>query len=85
GRESITNVNKHATGQRATLSLVFEPDRLVLETVNAIPSTGSGALAQTGSGLGLVGMRSRMADVGGRLESSRQGERWVTRAEWERP
>ncbi|MET1004318.1 MAG: histidine kinase, partial [Propionibacteriaceae bacterium] len=32
GRESITNVNKHATGQRATLSLVFEPDRLVLET-----------------------------------------------------
>ncbi|MET0693106.1 MAG: histidine kinase [Propionibacteriaceae bacterium] len=85
GRESITNVNKHATGQRATLSLVFEPDRLVLETVNAIPSTGSGALAQTGSGLGLAGMRSRMADVGGRLESSRQGERWVTRAEWERP
>jgi signal transduction histidine kinase len=80
-RESLTNLNKHAAGQRATLSLIFEPDCVVLESVNAL-SPASGPLADTGAGLGISGMRSRMAEVGGTLQSGRQDGRWLLRASW---
>ena len=83
-REAVTNLNKHApTGQR-TLSLLFEPDTVVMELVNAMTGADQGPLSGTGSGLGLPGMRARMTEVGGSLTAGSHGGRWLLRAAWNR-
>lgn len=66
-QEAVTNVLKHAgPGARADLRLRYLPDAVELE----VTDTGSGARASrsAGSGLGHVGMRERVAAVGGRIE-----------------
>jgi hypothetical protein len=68
-----------------TLSLIYEPESVVLELVNAVPPTSTpGVLSGTGAGLGVPGMRARMAEVGGSLSAGAQGSRWVVRAGWRR-
>jgi signal transduction histidine kinase len=67
-QEAVTNVLKHAgPDARADLRLRYLPDALELE----VTDTGAGARASrstAGSGLGHVGMRERVAAVGGRIE-----------------
>lgn len=67
-QEAVTNVLKHAGHDaRADLRLRYLPDGLELE----VTDTGAGARASrstAGSGLGHVGMRERVAAVGGRIE-----------------
>jgi signal transduction histidine kinase len=67
-QEAMTNVLKHAgPDARADLRLRYLPDALELE----VTDTGAGARASrstAGSGLGHVGMRERVAAVGGRIE-----------------
>ena len=81
-REAVTNLNKHAPDGPATLSLIFEPETVVLELVNGAAGRRRTALEGTGAMLGLAGMRSRMAEIGGSLVAGLQGSRWVVRAEW---
>jgi signal transduction histidine kinase len=84
-REAVTNLNKHAPAGPMTLSLIYEPESVVLELVNAVPPTSTpGVLSGTGAGLGVPGMRARMAEVGGSLSAGAQGSRWVVRAGWRR-
>ncbi|PZE88667.1 sensor histidine kinase [Curtobacterium sp. MCBD17_008] len=67
-QEAVTNVLKHAgPDARADLRLRYLPDAVELE----VTDTGAGARASRsagGSGLGHVGMRERVAAVGGRIE-----------------
>jgi signal transduction histidine kinase len=66
-QEALTNVRKHA-GERAEadVRLRYLDDRVELE----ITDTGVGrGLAARGTGLGQVGMRERIAAVGGTLET----------------
>lgn len=65
GQEALTNVRKHAgAGATADVRLRYEPHRIELEVVD----TGTGRGTGTTTGLGQVGMKERIAAVGGELE-----------------
>lgn len=77
-QEALTNVQKHATGARARVMLAVRGDRLELTVANERPParaddelgwSPAGRAAATGSGLGLVGMRERVAAAGGELRT----------------
>jgi len=62
-QEALTNTRKHGGGRAtADVRLRYLPDAIELE----VTDTGAGrSLARSGSGLGQVGMRERIAAVGG--------------------
>ncbi|GAA4866979.1 sensor histidine kinase [Kitasatospora terrestris] len=70
-QEALTNVRKHAPGSRATVVLVYRDDTVELEVGNTggarPPGGGDSALAGSGSGYGLLGMRERAELLGGEL------------------
>ena len=64
-QESLTNVVKHAEADRVTLTVTYAPEDLVIEVVDdgrAAPTNGR-------RGLGIEGMRERVAMFGGALEA----------------
>lgn len=67
-QEALTNVARHAQAKRVTVALTQTPEAVRLEVAD--DGIGFDANAPTrhaaGSGLGLVGMRERVALVGGR-------------------
>jgi len=69
-QEALTNTVKHAAGASAGVTVAYTPDALRLE----IADTGGGtdaepcAVAGTGNGSGLIGLRERLAVYGGSLE-----------------
>ena len=69
-REALTNVRKHAPGARVTVRVEYDETRLRLTVRNTAP-TGppGGALAATGSGLGIENLRRRIELVHGSLEA----------------
>jgi len=78
-REAVTNLAKHAPGKRAAATLVAvggtDPGAFRLDLVNALPDgPRNGALAPTGGGFGLPGMRDRLAAVGAGLEAGVEGD-----------
>jgi len=60
-QESLTNARKHGTGT-ARVTIDYGPDALGLTTTNR-----AGRAAEQGGGFGLVGLRERVAAVGGVL------------------
>ena len=64
-QESLTNVLKHSGAAHATVSLDYEPDELRL----SVRDDGRGAAGPNGTGHGLVGIRERVAVVGGEIEA----------------
>jgi signal transduction histidine kinase len=64
-QESLTNVIKHAGAHRADVALTFD-DRALIVTVDDDGSTRPDGEA---TGQGLVGMRERVAMLGGSLEA----------------
>jgi signal transduction histidine kinase len=65
-QEALTNVLKHAAAQEATVTLSYEPDQLRL----SVRDDGRGAAGDGGAqGHGLVGIRERVAVVGGEVEA----------------
>ena len=64
-QEALTNVRKHAGASRAQIALSYTDDLVRL----AVCDDGAGFdPARAGGGFGLRGMRSRVAEAGGRLE-----------------
>jgi len=72
-QEALTNALKHAGSARASVTVSYEPNELVL----SIEDDGEGPrdgyeLSDAGSGQGLVGMRERAALYGGLLQAGRR-------------
>ncbi len=72
-QEALTNALKHAGSARASVTVSYEPNELVL----SIEDDGEGPrdgyeLSDAGSGHGLVGMRERAALYGGLLQAGRR-------------
>ena len=65
-QEALANVRKHAGAQRAAVTLSYLDDQVTLDVFD----DGRGfdpALAQSGGGFGLHGMRERITELGGGL------------------
>ena len=79
-QEALTNVLKHSHPTRVTVTLAFRGSRLEVEVVDDGITAARGAAAERsgderaarGSGHGLVGMRERVAVLGGQLETGRR-------------
>jgi signal transduction histidine kinase len=63
-QESLTNVLRHAQARHVTLRLARQDDSLMLE----VSDDGRGFSSEVANGLGLVTMRERAQQVGGRLD-----------------
>jgi signal transduction histidine kinase len=72
-REALTNVRKHAPGARVLVRVSYDPSRVRLEVSNTPPADPTGlarvGLADTGSGLGIAGLRQRIELVHGTLRA----------------
>lgn len=67
-QEALTNVARHAHAKNAGITLRREDHRVVLEIQDDGIGFDQGSVeARSGRGLGLAGMRERLALVGGRL------------------
>jgi signal transduction histidine kinase len=66
-QEALTNIRTHAGPAHARVELRYTDDALALEVTDD-GRAGAGELGNGGGGRGLVGMRERVALVGGRLE-----------------
>lgn len=64
-QEALTNAGRHAPGAEVAVELTFDADSTSLAVRNG-PATGE-ATAGVGSGMGLIGMRERVALLGGTL------------------
>jgi signal transduction histidine kinase len=64
-QEALTNVIKHADGAQAVVRLQYTPDELHV----SVTDDGPGASAVEGTGHGLIGIRERVAVVGGSVEA----------------
>jgi signal transduction histidine kinase len=67
-QEGLTNAIKHAPGAAIRVRLSTGSDEIKVEVRNE-PAATSSALAATGSGLGLEGMRERVQSLGGTLDA----------------
>jgi signal transduction histidine kinase len=71
-REALTNVRKHAPESRVTVRVDYRGEGVRLSVRNTPPAgsaLGHNALAETGSGLGLAGLRQRIELVRGTLHA----------------
>ncbi len=69
-QEALTNCLKHAEATRVCVTLAYSPHELGI----TIADDGRGARPGTPAGKGLVGMRERVASVGGRLDAGAASE-----------
>jgi signal transduction histidine kinase len=85
-QEALTNVTKHAPGAEALVELDFDPASVGLRVTNplGVPSpTGAAAsadataLAASGGGYGLQGIRERMRLLGGSVQAGPADGVWV--------
>ena len=80
-QEALTNASKHAPGAAPTVQLEFTPDELVLTvTDTGCPEDiAPSALADTGGGYGIEGLRERAELIGGTLQAGPLGPGWQVR------
>jgi signal transduction histidine kinase len=63
-QESLTNVIRHAPASAASVRVHFDSDALIVRVEDDGRGTGNGSV-----GYGLVGMRERVAAIGGRIDA----------------
>jgi signal transduction histidine kinase len=78
-REAITNAMKHAPGAKLDIRLALDGTALTIAVHNTHVATTS-PIAATGSGLGLAGMRERVATAGGSLHVHSDSDGFQLRA-----
>ena len=86
-QEALTNVIKHAGKPQTEVRLTYEPAALVVEVADdgrPIPAAGpapDAAACPRGAGMGLLGLRERVALYGGELAAGpRPGGGWLVQA-----
>jgi PAS domain S-box-containing protein len=71
-QESLANVQRHSGSEAARISVLTEAGRLKLEVNDRGRGIDQGSIDRTGSrarlGVGILGMRERMTQLGGKLE-----------------
>ena len=72
-QEALTNARKHAPGADVRIDLRYTEGWCELEVVDS-GGNGPGALASSGGGYGLVGMRERAELIGGMLDAGPDGK-----------
>lgn len=86
-QEALSNARKHAPGQPVQADLAWQDDRVTLRITNPLtgpPTARTGAaLARSGGGHGLEGMRERFAalPLGGTATAAAEGDRFAVTAE----
>jgi len=80
-QEALTNAARHAPGAVRTMRLGFAADRATLTVANGSPAGAPRADLADGTGMGLVGMRERVALLGGTLQAGPCGEGWTVQLE----
>jgi signal transduction histidine kinase len=85
-QEALTNVGRHAGPACASVRLHYTPDNFSVQVdddgAGTSTSTGPGQ-RPAGTGLGLIGMRERVTELGGRLHAGpRDGGGFQVRAEF---
>lgn len=70
-QESLTNVLRHAPGATTEVALGYGASGLVVRVTNARPTSRSGS---SGTGHGLIGIRERVAVVGGEVDARHTSE-----------
>ena len=73
-QESLTNVRKHAPGAPVRLRLVFGEEEITLTVANGPATEPPSALADSGGGYGLAGLKERAELIGGSLEAGPHSE-----------
>jgi signal transduction histidine kinase len=74
-QEALTNVVKHASGANACVTLHYGDDTLTVEIVNGTGNPSDRPIAPVDrGGLGITGMRERVALLGGRFEAGPRRE-----------
>lgn len=69
-QEALTNVHKHAPGGEVSVDVRYGPDAVTVAVVNSAPTVvADPALAASGSGRGLRGLRERVELLGGVLRA----------------
>ncbi|MDH6126835.1 histidine kinase [Kitasatospora sp. GP82] len=68
-RESLTNVHRYAAGARVTVVVTHTDNRVDVLVRNGLPTVAPEAETGLGSGRGHVGLRERVALLGGTLEA----------------
>jgi len=69
-QEGLTNVRKHANASAVAVELTYEPERVTL----TIADNGTGQRGGESAGFGLLGLRERVALLGGSLEAGNDPE-----------
>ena len=64
-QEALTNVVRHAGPATATVSIAYGSENLDI----VVEDTGASPRNDSGRGLGLIGIRERVAVVGGHVEA----------------
>ena len=79
-QEALTNVARYAQGAEVRVTLSYEDDVIVLTVEDHRTEPGPApAPTATGSGLGLVGIRERLAEVGGGASAGPTRDGWTVR------
>jgi signal transduction histidine kinase len=76
-QESLTNAARYAPGSTVRVSLAWAPERLSVRIEDDGPGDRH-VVAGQGTGLGLAGMRERLAAAGARLEAGPWERGWRT-------
>jgi signal transduction histidine kinase len=79
-QEGLTNALKHAGAARAAVRITYARDTVEIE----VRDDGACGASVDGTGLGLVGMRERVALWGGELQVGPERGGWVVRASLQR-
>ncbi|MDK1474842.1 histidine kinase [Streptomyces sp. 549] len=77
-QESLTNAVKHAAPGEVAVRVARQDGVLLVEVASALGERAAPGVP--GSGAGLVGMRERLALLGGAFEAGPQDGRWMVRA-----
>ncbi|MER6268869.1 histidine kinase [Streptomyces sp900105755] len=80
-QEALTNVHRHAPGERVVVRLDADPDWLHVTVANSLPHRRTGSPAGGQSGLGLIGLRERVEALDGEFWAGAvDPARWEVRA-----
>ena len=81
-QESLTNVRKHAPGAPVRLRMVFGDEEITLTIANGAATEPTSALADSGGGYGLAGLKERAELIGGSLEVGPHSEPGLAGPGW---